>query len=170
MKITKLPTIVTEFDDEFILAAFATVPEVEELSILRELVGGKTQACVLLVDIIVKQPAKITEQESKKLSGQYILKIDEKVEEWNEPTEIDRHKTATNWDKTGKFSEKHIPKLRHSFEQETMILMVYDIAGLSNLRLSSYQHLGGGVHAACCGLVFQPQWSHSWLKQGNMVA
>lgn len=153
MKVTKASDIVSEFDETFLAAAFADIPSIETLAILRELVGGKTKASVLLVDIIAKQPVVGSESKVQNLSGQYILKIDEKADEWGEPTEADRHRKATEWDKSGQFAKKHIPKLQHSFEQGKMLLMVYDIAGLSQLRLSSYQHLGSGVHAACCGLV-----------------
>jgi hypothetical protein len=107
MKITKTPDIVSVFDEDFLAAAFATVPSIESIAILRELVGGKTKACVLLVDIIAKQPAADIKSEGKKLSGQYILKIDEKADEWGEPTEADRHRKATEWDTTGHFAKKH---------------------------------------------------------------
>lgn len=153
MQITKASDIVSDYNERFLVAAFAAFPSIETLAILRELVGGKTKARVLLVDIIATQTAEGTKSPAQRLSGQYILKIDEKADEWDEPTEADRHRKAIEWDKSGQFAQKHIPKLQHSFEQGSTLLMVYDIAGLSQLRLSSYQHLGSGVHAACCGLV-----------------
>src|ERR1035441_5715016 len=153
MKINKASDITSEIDEHFLNTAFSTFPSIETLSILRELVGGKTKASVLLVDITAEKPTADSSSSADNLSGQFILKIDERAKEWIEPTEAERHRKATEWDKTGRFSKKHIPKLRHSFEADNMLLMVYDVAGLSQLRLSNYQHLGVGVHAACCGLV-----------------
>ena len=101
MEIIKASDIVREFDEAFLAAAFAAFPSIETLSILRELVGGKTKASVLLVDIIAKQPAGGGQSDAKKLSGQYILKIDVKADEWGEPTEPERHRKATKWDKSG---------------------------------------------------------------------
>lgn len=116
-----------EFDAEFLSAAFANIPSIQTLAILRELVCRKTKASVLRVDSLANQPNEEMENHAKKLSGRYILKIDEKAYEWNEPTEVDRHRKATEWDTTGPFARKHIPKLQHSFEQGNLLLMVHDI-------------------------------------------
>jgi len=153
MKINKASDIASDFDGDFLKAAFSSFPSIETITILRELVGGKTKAPILLVDIVATKPADKA-HDADTLSGQFILKIDHRAKGWpDEPVEAERHQKATVWDKSGLFAKNHIPKLRHSFEADSKLLMLYDIAGLSQLRLSGYQHLGVGAHAACCGLV-----------------
>jgi len=154
MKINKASAIVSDYDENFLDAAFSSFPSIETFAILREIAGGKTKASVLLVDITANKQVAEKENDPKVLSGQFILKIDQRAKDWaDEPVEIERHITATEWDKSGQFSRNHIPRLRHSFEADNKFLMLYEIAGLSQLRLSGYQHLGIGVHAACCGLL-----------------
>jgi hypothetical protein len=163
MKITKASNIATDFDEVFLKAAFSLFPSVETITILRELVGGKSKASVLLVDILVKKVSSDKALTDDTPSGQFILKVDLRVKDWpDEPAEAERHQKATEWDKSGTFAKTHIPKLRHHFEADGKLLMLYDVAGLSQLRLSGYQHLGSGVHAVCCGLV-----SESLLSQLN---
>jgi hypothetical protein len=154
MKINKAPDIADEIDEDFIKTAFSPYPNVETITILRELVGGKTKAAVLLVDIVAIKGASDKARSGDTPSGQFILKIDFRAKNWpDEPVEAERHQKATEWDKSGVFAKSHIPNLRHHYEADGKLLMLYDIAGLSQLRLSGYQHLGVGVHAACCGLV-----------------
>jgi hypothetical protein len=153
MKIIKATGVASKFDDSLLTAAFSSIPDIETLSILRELEGGKTRASVLLVDITVKLPASAALISAHRPSGQFILKIDLRADQWGEPIEAERHRKALEWCKSGQFSGKHIPKLRFDTEVDDKLVMLYDIAGLSQLRLSSYQQLGVGVHASCCGLV-----------------
>ena len=154
MKINISSDIVSGFNEDLLTAAFSDFPSIETITLLRELVGGKTNATVQVVDIVATKHAIEEAKNPDFLSGQFILKIDQRAKKWsNEPTEAERHMKATEWDKSGHFSKKHIPKLRHAFEVNNMLLMLYEIAGFSRLRLCGYQHLGVGVHASCCGLV-----------------
>jgi hypothetical protein len=161
MKINIAPDLAINIDGDFVKAAFSCFSDIEALTVLRELVGGKTRASVLLVDIVTTNQAANKTPDGSAPSGQFVLKIDERAKGWHEPAEAERHLRAIQWGEP-RFSANHIPKLRHSFEADNKLLMLYDIAGLSRLRLSNYQHLGVGVHAACCGLV-----STSLLTQLN---
>lgn len=157
MKIEKNEEIAAEVDDRFLESAF---PNVEQLTLLRELTGGKTYALVLLVDIVPSRPVST---DPALRSGQFVLKLDKRKKEWpDEPIELERHRRAETWDKSGEFARRHIPKLWHSYEDGDSIAMLYDVAGLSQLRLASYDQLGSGAHAACCNLV-----SRSLLSELN---
>ncbi|MCL4207880.1 MAG: phosphotransferase [Pirellulaceae bacterium] len=148
MNIEKSPEIVSVVDDQFVERAFA---DVERVTLLRELIGGKTHALVLLVDIAARGAVPT---EDALPSGQFVLKLDKRRKEWpDEPVESERHRRAATWDQSGEFARRHIPKLRHSYDDGDSTAMLYDVAGLSQLRLASYQHLGSGAHAECCNLV-----------------
>ncbi|TAG01784.1 MAG: hypothetical protein EAZ43_10770 [Betaproteobacteria bacterium] len=154
MKIHKASDITSKLDEDFLNLAFACFQDVDSISVLRELVGGKTIASVLLVDIVAKKAAPKTTNVVRCPSGQFILKLDVRANGWpDEPVEAERHQVAIAWDGSGIFAQKHIPTLHHHFEADGKLLMLYDIASLSQLRLSGYEHLGVSVHAKCCGLV-----------------
>ena len=153
MKIHIAPDI-TYCDEIFLKRAFETFSTIDTLTILRQLVGGKTTASVFLVDIESKNNPSSDIRIDDILRGQFVLKLDERNKEWSaEPSESERHQKAEIWDVTGKFASEHIPKLRHCFEEDNKLAMLYDVAGLSRLRICGYQNLGAGNHAECCYLL-----------------
>ncbi|HEX8521081.1 MAG TPA: hypothetical protein VF669_02415, partial [Tepidisphaeraceae bacterium] len=160
MKISVIPDTGVELDETFLHQAFATFSYISTLTVLRQLVGGKTGASVLLVDI--DSSADKSDEGGGRLGGQYVLKLD-KMREWaGEAPEAERHSKAESWGATSRFAERHIPKLRHAFPTNDKIAMLYDVAGLSQLRLASYDQLGFGAQGKCCETL-----SNSLLLQLN---
>ena len=98
------------------------------LFVLKDLVGGKSTASVLLVDIAPLEEAVAPFE----LYGQFILKLDNKrIWDSPEPNEKERHELAESKNPT--FAKQHIPNLLRHKEDDKQIALLYEIAGLQGL-------------------------------------
>jgi hypothetical protein len=112
-------------------------------ALIRSLDSGRSSAVVYVIDI-----APASGGQPVGLSGQYILKLQEKVGLWDPQSEYDRHKIAS--EQNPEFAIKHIPRLiQHADDPECMGIL-YEIAGHSlatvvaadTVQAGSIQHYG----------------------------
>ena len=102
-----------------------------QLIIVKDLVGGRSTASVLLVDIVPDGDAPQMGSAEERLSGEFVLKLD-KVQAWadeEEPNEAQRHAAAA--EVSPGFASTHIARLRRVATLGEQIAMLYEPAGLS---------------------------------------
>ncbi len=116
-----------------------------EVTVVKDLVGGRSAASVFLVDIEAAGAGSIG-GDSTPLSGQFILKLD-RQRVWNEsepePDESARHKAA--WELNTAFSAEHIPQLLDHVEHDHKHALLYHIAGHSLVNLVTADSLDAGT-------------------------
>lgn len=114
-----------------------------KISIVKDLVGGRSPAAVFLVDIDAASTKPSAEQ-STALSGQFVLKLErQRVWDQPEPDESARHRAA--WDRNVGFSDKHIPRLLGHAERNHSHALLYQIAGHSLVSLVTADSLDAGA-------------------------
>jgi Ternary complex associated domain 9 len=157
-------------DRSFIESALSKWGMDLKMTVLRGLVGGRTSASVLLVDIRATFTPGSRSSDSKIL-GQFVLKIDEKkVWEKSEPNELARHAAATAWNPA--FAKQHIPTLIRDYDDEQKIALLYEIAGFkSRVNLVTIDGLDvGSLERRCYQLSYSlfRDWNQNYRIETNI--
>lgn len=157
-------TVPNQFQEIF-EKAIATWAGGSRLSVQKDLVGGRSRAAVLLVDIA--PPPKITAAADQLLSGEFVLKLDE-LRVWDPPErhEQQRHETARLWNP--EFAERHIPRLLRHEAGDRSIALLYEIASRSLVSLVTADNIDAGALAQRCfqiGRALLADWNKGYSHQ-----
>lgn len=119
------------------------------LVVKKNLIGGKSTASVLLVDIGSQDAADRKTATPQSLSGEFVLKLDQQ-RSWSqpEPEESKRHEAAIAWNPS--FAAEHIPRLLHCTTHDQQIALLYEIAGQSLASLVTADGIDGGALGQRC--------------------
>jgi hypothetical protein len=113
-----------------------------KFTVIKDLVGGRSGALVLLVDVAPEHGRSGT-------SGQYVLKL-QRSNEWNTgaDAESQRHETAVEYGKN--WAQAHVPGLVASAEEEGCIALLYESAGEDPWRLQTADAVDWQALRATC--------------------
>lgn len=131
-----------------------------DYSVQKDLLGGKSGASVLLIDVDLKDGVPF----GKLPPGQCILKLDEKkIYDPPEANESVRHQAAVARNK--EFSDAHIPQLLSYHENANHTALFYNIAGGGLTNIVTAENIPARALEHQCG-----QLSRALLYQLNKLA
>jgi hypothetical protein len=114
-----------------------------ELVVLKDLVGGKSGAEVLLVDIV---------SGTDEFTGQFVLKLGANTStEHGEPNEAARHQAVEQWNTS--WTSGHVPKLVRSATTDAHAALLYETAGAAPSRLHTADAVAWNQLQALCGTI-----------------